>query len=102
MKPQKESQSVLASESTAPSTFNVVNGIDFSAPVTIDRSNLGDVTVGTIVFDTNQGAFYGLAPSAVGSTTPNWVLMGSTTGGPRSELWPLGNCVQRGGRLKEN
>jgi hypothetical protein len=78
---------VASAEVRAKSLMEIANeGLNFSAPVVTDRTALTAVSAGTIVFETNTSGFYGLAPNVVGSSTNKWVLMGSTAGGPRSEI----------------
>lgn len=53
--------------------------LDFVAPVVQSRTNVTEAAIGTIVYDNNSGAFYGVAPGS--GTSLNWIQLGASVSG---------------------
>jgi hypothetical protein len=84
--------SALASEK---SQFHLLesNPLDFAAPVVYSRANVTEAGVGTIVFDSSAGGFFGLALSGSPSSATSWITLGSAP----SEVWLTGSNSTSGG-----
>jgi hypothetical protein len=80
----------IASAAPTGSVYSLVDAdaLDFSAPSVYDRTNLAEAPVGTIVYDSNSGAFYGLSSAGDPSSATSWVQLGGTA--------TSGNVVSQG------
>lgn len=63
------------------SRYNLLesNPLDFSAPVVYSKTNVTEAPAGTIVYDVNSGAFYGLTSGGNPSSAGSWLQLGAST-----------------------
>ncbi len=62
--------------------YNLMDSpLDFNAPVVFDKTNLTQAGAGTIVYDNNAGAFFGLMPGGDPGTATSWIQLGGSSTG---------------------
>lgn len=57
-------------------SYRLSNPLDFAAPIVYSRANVTEAAAGTIVYDNNSQAFYGLTPGGNPSSASSWVSLG--------------------------
>jgi hypothetical protein len=72
---------------SANAKVSLVQGLhDFFAPIVNSKTDLvNTVPAGSIVYENSNSTFFGLTPGG------EWVSLGSTVAGPRSEIWVVGS-----------